>query len=104
MNFDKQHAVLEEIFDYLLSNGRKDLVDKYNASTKSKETEKVCTARRDWKCCKCRQPIHRGEKYFCITIFQRAIYVSKRYCLNCSSLSVMKKQNKLSKMNFINKS
>lgn len=86
MNLDKQHAVLEEIFEYLLSNGRKDLVDKYNNSTKSKETKKICTARKKWKCCKCRQTILKGTKYFCITITQQAMFISKRYCLSCHSL------------------
>ena len=41
----KTYEVLEDIFEFLLSNGRKDLIDAYNASI-GRAKEKVCTARR----------------------------------------------------------
>lgn len=100
MDLDKQHAVLEVIFEYLLASGRKDLVDAYKNASQMKSLEKVCTARKNWKCCKCRQQIAKGSKYFCITVTQRSSFNSTRYCLSCADkldkpLMISKKQTKM---------
>lgn len=85
MDLDKQHAALEKIFEFLFLNGRKDLVDAYNEAAQAKETEKICTARKKWKCCKCRKPILPTTKYFCITYTTKSSFLSKRFCLECIS-------------------
>jgi hypothetical protein len=96
MSLETQHNVLERIFEYLLSVGRKDLVDLYKDSTKAKTTGKVCTARRNWKCCKCKKTILKGTKYYCETYAERNMFISKRYCLECNKPKIesKKQQNK----------
>lgn len=102
MNLDKHHAVLERIFEFLLANGRKDLVDEYNNTSHSEEKGKVCKAKRQWRCCKCRKTIKIGEKYFCISIAMGGTWISKRFCLNCQNRSHEQKTTQ-SKFKFIAK-
>lgn len=101
MNFSKQNHVLEEIFEYLIDNGRKDLVDKFNDIVKPKKTEKICTARKNWKCCKCLKTIIKGAKYFNQTYIVNGMYVTKHYCILCSKSNEKKIKKEQTKFKFI---
>jgi len=101
MNFSKQHIVLEEIFEYLIDNGRKDLVDKYNNIIKPKKIEKICTSRKTWKCCKCLKTIIKGAKYFNQTYISNGMHVTKHYCISCSNTSKKEIKKEQIKFKFI---
>jgi len=87
MHYSKEHEVLESIFVYLIKQGRKDLVDAYNEAAKLKITGKICTARKKWRCSKCKKVIQIGDKYFCQTnhhgAIRGSIFVTRHVCLTC---------------------
>jgi PHP family Zn ribbon phosphoesterase len=94
-----RQEVLQKIFEFLLSNGRKDLVEAYKETSTNREKQKINTARKKWKCCKCGKIIEKGEKYLCVDLSTNTTYQLMRYCLKCSSESTIKSTQ--SKMKFI---
>jgi hypothetical protein len=102
MGFPEQRQeVLQKIFEFLLSNGRRDLVEAYKETSTNREKEKIYTARKKWKCCKCGKIIEKGEKYLCVNLDTVTSFQPMRYCLKCSSEGIIKP--KQSKMRFISK-
>ncbi len=101
---DERNVVLSNIFEFLITNGRQDLVNAYkNCAYKGKIKDKICTARKKWKCCRCRRPIHKGEKYVCKDYSNHDGYILMRYCFDCAGTEINKeiKKTTLSKMRFI---
>ena len=93
-----KHVILEQIFEVLRSNGRQDLIDKFS-TVQGKVKEKICKAKKAWKCGKCKAVINIGDKYFCKTIESGKNWESLRYCLNCHTNKEEVKSRK--KMRFI---
>lgn len=101
MHYSKQHKILEEIFDFVKSQGRKDLIDAYNEASKMRVVSKICSARKKWECAKCSASIEIGEKHYREEYVQRnssgALVTTKRICLKCHDIpkKIEKRQSKL---------
>ncbi|MDD5650696.1 MAG: hypothetical protein PHF86_09845 [Candidatus Nanoarchaeia archaeon] len=102
MHYQKQHQKLEEIFEFVKSQGRKDLIDAYYEAAKTRTIGKICKAGKNWKCCECRSPIPKGTQYFREERQERCnngvLSVAKQICLKCHNtekLVIKPKQNKL---------
>jgi len=85
--YNKQHKILEEIFEYVISQGRKDLIDAYHDAAETKCTTKETTARKKWKCTVCKKSILPGEKYVNQTKTEgkhsQTMFLVKHICIEC---------------------
>jgi RNase P subunit RPR2 len=85
--YNKQHKILEEIFEYVINQGRKDLIDAYHDAAGTKYTTKATTARKKWKCTECKKAILPGEKYVNQTKTEgkhsQTIFLIKHICKDC---------------------
>jgi ABC-type sugar transport system ATPase subunit len=105
MHYQQQHVILEKIFDFVKSQGRKDLIDAYYAAAKSKTIGKICKAGKNWKCCECKTPILKGTKYFREERQERCsngtLSITKQICLTCHEQEKPEAQLKQNKLKFI---